>query len=126
MHLEHIYAYNDKNKALFKEPSTGLFDEAGFEYTRNLLGMVLLLKDLQNISSGNDIYSLKRDDYAKSDIIWNQLLVGCLPSVDATILPEPFQKAAIDADTTGVFPREKVEQRQRLFFEAFKIIWADV
>jgi uncharacterized protein with ParB-like and HNH nuclease domain len=53
MHLEHIYAYNDVNKALFKDSATGLFDEAVFEQTRNYLGMVLLLKDAQNLSSSN-------------------------------------------------------------------------
>jgi hypothetical protein len=65
-------------------------------------------------------------DYAKSDIIWNQLLAGHLPSVDAKILPQPFQNAAIAADVSGAFPRDKVDQRQRLFFEAFKTVWAQV
>ena len=126
MHLEHIYAFNDSNRALFIDPNTGLFDEAVFQQIRNQLGMVLLLKDLQNLSSNNDIYRDKLDDYAKSDIIWNQLLAGHLPSVDVKVLPEPFQNAAIAADVTGAFPKDKVEQRQRLFFEAFKTIWAQV
>ena len=126
MHLEHIYAFNDANRKLFTDPATGLFDEAVFEQTRNQLGMVLLLKDLQNLSSNNDIYSDKLDDYAKSDIIWNQLLAGHLPSVDAKVLPEPFQNAAIPADMSGSFPKNQVDQRQRLFFEAIKIIWAQV
>jgi hypothetical protein len=47
MHLEHIYAYHNVNRALFTDPGTGVFDGAAFEQTRNLLGMVLLLKDLQ-------------------------------------------------------------------------------
>lgn len=126
MHLEHIYAFNDANRALFIDPNTGLFDEAVFQQTRNKLGMVLLLKDLQNLSSNNDIYRDKLGDYAKSDIIWNQLLAGHLPNVDAKVLPEPFQNAAIAADTTGAFPKDKVEQRQRIFFEALKTIWAQV
>jgi uncharacterized protein with ParB-like and HNH nuclease domain len=126
MHLEHIYAYNDANRALFLDPSTELFDEAVFEQTRNYLGMVLLLKDLQNLSSNNDIYKDKLNDYSKSDIIWNQLLAGHLANVDARILPEHFKAAAIPADHSGAFPKEKVEQRQRLFFEAIKTIWAGV
>ena len=56
MHLEHIYAHNNANRALFLDPITNVFDAALFEQTRNYLGMVLLLKDSQNISSGNDIY----------------------------------------------------------------------
>lgn len=126
MHLEHIYAYNDANRALFTDPKTGLFDESGFEQTRNYMGMVLLLKDLQNISSSNDLYLDKVDDYAMSDLIWNQLLVGHLPSVDTKLLPVELQVAAVKADTSGAFPRGQVEQRQRLFFETFKAIWANV
>jgi uncharacterized protein with ParB-like and HNH nuclease domain len=126
MHLEHIYAFNDINRALFPDPKTGLFDEAGFEQTRNYLGMVLLLKDLQNISSNNDIYKDKLNDYAKSDIIWNELLAGHLPSVDVKILPGQFQWAHIQADANGAFPKDKVDERQRLFFEAFKTIWSQV
>lgn len=126
MHLEHIYAYNDANLALFTDPETGIFDESGFEQTRNFLGMVLLLKDLQNISSSNDLYCDKIDDYAMSDIIWNQLLVGHLPSVDIKLLPAELQFATIKADNCGAFPQEEVEQRQRLFFEALKAIWRQV
>ena len=126
MHLEHIYAYNDANRALFLDPKTGLFDEAVFEQTRNLLGMVLLLKDLQNISSNNHIYKYKLGDYATSDIIWNQLLCGHLASIDTKALPTTLQNVAIQADSTGAFPKDKIEQRQQLFFEAFKTIWAQV
>jgi hypothetical protein len=94
-----------------------LFDEAGFEQTRNQMGMVLLLKDLQNLSSNNDVYRDKRNDYEMSDLIWNQLLVGHLPSVDVKVLPKELQEAEVEADATGAFPKDKVEQRQRLFFE---------
>jgi len=126
MHLEHMYAYNDANRALFKDPRTGLFDETVFEQTRNQIGMVLLLKDLQNISSNNDIYCDKLKDYAMSDIIWNQLLAGHLPVIDVKALPKGLQDAKIEPDHSGAFPRESVEQRQLLFFEAFKIIWEKV
>lgn len=126
MHLEHIYAYNDANRALFKDPTTRLFDEVAFDQIRNQMGMVLLLKDSQNISSNNDLYRDKLRDYKKSDIIWNQLLAGHLPNVDAKALPAEFQNAMIDADDDGAFPKDKVDQRQRLFFEAFKSIWGQV
>jgi uncharacterized protein with ParB-like and HNH nuclease domain len=126
MHLEHIYAYNDANRALFTDAETNLFDSATFEQTRNKMGMVLLLKDAQNLSSGNDIYRDKLDDYASSNIIWNEVLAGSLPSVDAGCLPTAFQNAFIEADEGGAFPKDKVETRQRLFFEAVKAIWAKV
>jgi uncharacterized protein with ParB-like and HNH nuclease domain len=126
MHLEHIYAYNEENKALFKDSGTGLFDESLFEQTRNLMGMVLLLKDLQNLSSGNDVYRDKLSDYEVSDVIWNQLLAGHIAAVDLDVLPESLKDAAVEADKTGAFPRDKVEQRQRLFFEAVKIVWSQI
>jgi hypothetical protein len=61
-----------------------------------------------------------------SDIIWNQLLAGHLPSVDIRNLPDPFKSAAILPDKSGAFPKDKVEQRQRLFFEAVKVLWSEV
>lgn len=126
MHLEHMYAYNDANRALFRDPRTGLFDEAVFEQTRNQMGMVLLLKDLQNISSNNDVYCDKLSDYEMSDIIWNQLLADHLPNVDVKLLPQELQNAKVNADSRGAFPKEMIEQRQRLFFDTFKMIWAEV
>lgn len=127
MHLEHIYAYNDPNRTLFPDPVTGVFDVAGFEQVRNKLGMVLLLKDLQNISSNNDVYTDKVTDYTMSDIIWNQVLAGHLPGVDFKVLPAPFQNGEVKPDpTTGVFPVNMVEERQKLMFEAIKTIWANV
>ena len=126
MHLEHIYAWNDENKALFTDPKTSIFDESGFEQTRNLFGMVLLLKDSQNLSSGNDIFRDKLDDYRMSDIIWNQILSGHIPSVDLRNLPPKFRNGAIEPDSNGVFPKNKIDQRQRLIFEAVKSIWSQV
>jgi uncharacterized protein with ParB-like and HNH nuclease domain len=126
MHLEHIYAHNESNHALFTDPVTGLFDSATFDQTRNLMGMVLLLKDAQNLSSSNDVYNDKLDDYGCSNIIWNEILAGELPDVDAAHLPTGFQNAFIGADENGAFPKDKVEARQRLFFEAVKTIWAQV
>jgi hypothetical protein len=126
MHLEHMYAHNEANHALFTDTATGLFDSASFDQTRNQMGMVLLLKDAQNLSSSNDIYHDKLDDYGCSNIIWNEILAGELPDVDAGCLPTAFQNAFIGADDTGAFPKDKVETRQRLFFEAVKTIWAQV
>jgi hypothetical protein len=126
MHLEHIYAHNDTNRALFLDPEIGIFDSALFDQTRNYLGMVLLLKDRHNISSGNDTYKDKLEDYAKSSVIWTELLAGHLANVDAKLLPAPFQNAYIAPDPTSAFPRDKVEQRQKILFEAVKAIWSQV
>lgn len=122
MHLEHIYANNDKNKLLFTDAS-GMFDESKFNTVRNKLGMVLLLKDKQNISSNNDYYILKVDDYETSNIIWNELLVGHIDSIDRRNLPEEINFSKIEPNSDGVFPIEMVETRQRETFEILKLIW---
>ncbi len=121
MHLEHIYTQHPKNKALFTKD--GVFDESTFQQTRNLLGMVLLLKDKQNLSSNDEIYADKRDTYSKSNLIWNELLVGHLHETDARSLPPELQFQRIEPTVDGVFPREKVEERQRAVFAAIKLIW---
>lgn len=122
MHLEHIYAFNDKNKKLFTDRQ-GIFDEAQFNTVRNKLGMVLLLKDKQNISSNNDYYNLKVSDYATSNLIWNELLVGHIDSIDKKNLPSSVNFTKIEPTLDGIFPLESVEVRQKEIFEMIKIIW---
>jgi hypothetical protein len=125
MHLEHILTQHPKNRAMFN--ANGVFDEAKFTQTRNLLGMVLLLKDKQNLSSNDEIYRDKQDTYAKSNLIWNELLVGHMASVDTKKLPSELQSEPVKpTDGDGVFPLGAVDGRQRLVFEAIKRIWAQV
>lgn len=123
MHLEHIYTQHPANRALFMRD--GIFDEAEFNRTRNLLGMVLLLKDKQNLSSSNEIYEDKQETYSQSNLIWNELLVGHLPSVDVKNLPETLQVDPV-LPIDRVFPLHAVESRQRITFEAIRHIWSTV
>jgi uncharacterized protein with ParB-like and HNH nuclease domain len=123
MHLEHIYTQHDANRALFT--INGHFDESAFQQKRNLLGMVLLLKDKQNLSSNNEIYADKQKTYAQSNLIWNELLVGHLPSVDRQRLPAELQVEPIQPDN-NVFPLAAVDARQKVTFEAIKSIWGQV
>lgn len=124
MHLEHVYAYNEPNIALFTDDEHG-FDEQQFNTTRNRLGMVLLLKDKQNISSNNEIYKDKIETYSQSNFIWNELLVGHLHGVDERNLPESLRVTPVQPDSTGAFPKDQVESRQRLLFNAIKQLWCD-
>ncbi len=80
----------------------------------------------QNLSSGDSRYLNRLDDYAKSYINWNEMLAGHLPTANVKHFPPAMQNARIPADPSGAFPKDKVEQRQRLFFEAFKAVWANV
>jgi hypothetical protein len=123
MHLEHIYTQHPANRALFMRD--GIFDEAEFNRTRNLLGMVLLLKDKQNLSSSNEIYEDKQETYSQSNLIWNELLIGHLPSVDVRNLPATLQVDPV-LPINRVFPLNTVEGRQRIVFEAIRTIWSTV
>ncbi len=121
MHLEHMYTQHPKNKALFT--TNGILDEAAFQQTRNRLGMVLLLKDKVNLSSSDEIYLDKLDTYSKSNMIWNELLAGSVPGVYMHNLPPSLQLTRIDPTPDGVFPKDKVEERQKAIFAAIKEIW---
>lgn len=123
MHLEHIYAYNSSNKALFTD-SNGIFDEQLFHAVRNRLGMVLLLKDRQNESSNNEPYSQKFSTYSGSNFIWNEMMVGALHKVDSRNLPD-WDIEVISTDPTGAFPFDKVDSRQKSLYKAIKQIWLD-
>jgi hypothetical protein len=85
--------------------------------------MVLLLKDKHNLSSNDEIYSDKCDTYSKSNVIWNELLVGHLMGVDLRSLPQELQLKKVEPTAEGVFPRERVEERQKALFAAINCIW---
>jgi len=122
MHLEHIYTQHPGNKALFTQD--GGFDESGFQQTRNLLGMVLLLKDKHNLSSNDEIYRDKCDTYSKSNLVWNELLVGHLQNVDLQDLPDELRLKMIEPTVDGVFPKDKIEERQKAAYAAIERIWS--
>jgi len=115
-------AYAKKNKELFT--SDGLFDENAFQRTRNLLGMVLLLNDKQNLSSNDEVYRNKLKTYSKSNLVWNELLAGHLHSTDFQKIPPRLQVHKIEPTESGVFPLDKIEQRQKAVFSVIKDIWA--
>src|SRR5262249_32045485 len=124
MHLEHVYAYNNANIALFTD-ERGVFDEQQFNRVRNYLGMVLLLKDSQNLSSGNDIYKDKKITYSQSNLIWNELIAGHMSNIDMRHLPPYAKVTDVVPDNEGLFPLDKVEIRQRETFSVIKHIWGD-
>lgn len=121
MHLEHIFAFNAINRDLFSE--NGVFNESIFNIERNYLGVVLLLKDRQNESINNATYAKKFDAYKQSNFIWNELLVGHVHIVDQRNLPKNWSVETILPDSTEAFPRNKIQSRQKLLFEAVRDIW---
>jgi len=124
LHLEHIIANNEKNKALFTDED-GIFDEIEFNQVRNKLGALVLLKDKQNLSSGNDIYKKKFQTYKKSNFIWNEFLVGHIDKFDISRLPSGIIFTKQDPDENGLFPLNAVEERQKELFKIIKHIWGN-
>ena len=119
IHIEHIYTYNEKNLQLFDN------DQDQLEEERNKLGMVLLLQASQNQSSGADLYSNKIECYKKSNFIWNELLSGHIDNVLYKKLPAVLQiNYYIEPGIDGVFPVDKIRERQEAVFNIIKYIWS--
>jgi hypothetical protein len=87
--------------------------------------MVLLLKDKHNLSSNDDTYDRKQQTYAKSNFIWNEMLVGHVAAVDCRNLPPELCVRPIRPEN-DVFPLAQVDARQRAMFAAIQKIWGDV
>jgi hypothetical protein len=66
----------------------------------------------------------KVDTYTKSNLIWNELMVGHIQEIDLRDLPTELRLDPINPTDEGVFPRDKVEERQKAVFNAIAAIWA--
>lgn len=115
-HVEHILARNDENREKF-----GYNDEL-FEQQRNRLGDLLLLKGLDNESSGKEPYQEKLKTYVES-LLWNETLVAATykSNLDLRnwISENHFKMRPLDS-----FGSEEIEERQLLMFDLFSKIWA--
>lgn len=114
-HVEHILAWNDENLAHFDN------DEERFEQQRNRLGGILLLKGLDNISSNNEVYSLKVKSYANT-LLWNETLRAdsYKSKLDMKALKERHN---LDLNPLEQFGPDELEARHRLLFDIVSVIW---
>lgn len=122
LHLEHMYAHNEKNEVLFLDEN-GEFDYIKFDRLRNQLGALLILKDQHNLSSGADIYEDKMEIYGQSNIIWNEILVGEVPEIDLRKLP--FSFTVHKPNDNGLLDLQAIEKRQKELFEIIKYTWSN-
>jgi uncharacterized protein with ParB-like and HNH nuclease domain len=117
-HIEHILSHNETNIAYFTS-------EEEFESKRNQLGGLLLLKDRDNISSGNEEYADKLKTYS-SGLVWGHTLCD-----DFYHKNKDFDDFNSDLKTRcghsfspiQMFDSTALEQRNRLLYELVKIIW---
>ena len=117
-HIEHILSENETNRGYFK-------DVEEFEDQRNLLGGLLLLKGLDNISSGNEEYSDKLKTYSNG-LVWGHSL--CEDFYHANKDFDKFNKELSGKCNVGfnaysVFDQNALMERSRLLYEIVKVIW---
>lgn len=117
-HIEHILCHNETNLSYFK-------DEEDFESHRNLLGGLLLLKDRDNISSGNEEYEDKLKTYS-SGLVWGHSLCQDFyhANKDMDDFNAQFQKEyGMQIHAIDKFDDKALEERNKLLYQLTKIIW---
>lgn len=117
-HIEHILSRNDTNKSFF-------IDEDEFESKRNILGGLLLLKDRNNISSGNEEYHNKLKTYS-SGLVWghslNEDFYHCNKDFEK-FNQYIFNQSGIQFSSIQIFDQNALYYRSHLLFEIVKLIW---
>lgn len=116
--IEHILSRNDQNKEYFAS-------EEEFESKRNLLGGLLLLKGVDNISSGNEEYCDKLKTYS-AGLIWGHSL--CPDYYHTNKAMDAFNNRLFAAckhriESIDVFDATALENRSQLLYNLVKIIW---
>lgn len=117
-HIEHILSNNEQNLGYFESS-----DE--FNQKRNLLGGLLLLKGLDNISSGNEPYSDKLKTYSNG-FLWGHSLCKDFyhSNKDFYSFNELLKNNyGIEFKSYDIFNKKALEERNRLLYGLVKIIW---
>ena len=117
-HIEHILSHNQTNSGYFST-------EEEFESSRNQLGGLLLLKDADNISSGNEEYVDKLKTYS-AGLVWGHSLCRDFHHINSKL--DDFNyvlegKCSVRIEPMDKFDKFALEQRNKLLFELVKLIW---
>ena len=114
-HIEHILSFNDENLALFND------NEERFEYERNRLGGLLLLKGKDNISSSNEKYKSKLSSYANT-LYWNETLRedSYKSKLDFSSM---INKYNFNFRPLNKYGPVEIEERHKLLYEMVWAIW---
>lgn len=111
-HIEHILSENETNRSYF-------INAEEFEEQRNILGGLLLLKGLDNISSGNEEYTDKLKTYSNG-LMWGHSLCEDFyhsnKDFDA-FNQEFYKKYGYKFQSYSIFDRKVLMERSRLLFE---------
>lgn len=117
-HIEHILSHNETNLKYFD-------NEEDFESKRNMLGGLLLLKDQDNISSGNEEYEDKLKTYS-AGLVWGHTL--CSDFYHTNKKMNEFnaylqEMCGQQIQSIDKFNKEALYDRCELLFNLVKLIW---
>ncbi|MBY0485546.1 DUF262 domain-containing protein [Nitrosomonas sp.] len=119
-HIEHILARNNESRALFMNESG--FDEELFENERNRFGGLLLLKGVDNQSSGSECYSEKLRTYTGNAPYLAQTLLNDFYKSNSA-MNKFIDESGLQFCPVPAFSRESLEKRTELLYEITKKIW---
>lgn len=117
-HIEHILSHNEANAAYFQT-------EEEFEASRNQLGGLLLLKDIDNICSGNESYEDKLQTYSAGPV-WGHTLCEEFYHVNnglKTFNDQLESRCGYRITPIAKFDNVALEQRNQLLYQMVKLIW---
>jgi uncharacterized protein with ParB-like and HNH nuclease domain len=117
-HIEHILSRNENNRNYFES-------DEDFDNERNLLGGLLLLKGIDNISSNNEEYGNKLKTYS-SGLMWGHTLCSDFYHTNKNFESFNLQlksKADVNFHPYDKFDKKALVERSRLLYELVKIIW---
>ena len=117
-HIEHILSHNETNLKYFD-------NEEDFESKRNMLGGLLLLKDQDNISSGNEEYEDKLKTYS-AGLVWGHTLCSDFYHTNKKL--DEFnsylqETCGHQIHSINKFNKEALYDRCELLFNLVKLIW---
>lgn len=117
-HIEHILSHNETNLKYFD-------NEEDFESKRNMLGGLLLLKDQDNISSGNEEYEDKLKTYS-AGLVWGHTLCSDFYHTNKKL--DEFNSylqeiCGHQIHCINKFNKEALYDRCELLFNLVKLIW---
>lgn len=118
-HIEHILSRNETNMGYFDN------QEEDFENHRNMLGGLLLLKDQDNISSGNEEYEDKLKTYS-AGLIWGHTLCSDFYHTNKKLdeFNTYLQKACgHQIESVNKFDKTALYNRCELLYNLVKLIW---
>lgn len=117
-HIEHILSHNETNFKYFDS-------EEDFESKRNMLGGLLLLKDQDNISSGNEEYEDKLKTYS-AGLVWGHTLCSDFYHTNKKL--DDFnaylqEVCGHQIQSINKFNKKALYDRCELLFNLVKLIW---